>query len=456
MSDTNTPANPPAVDPFVESIASSMGIALEGIKPTDQPPADQGQAQSGVPDEKPQATQDDKPADDQKPDKPDEKTGESEAKSEQTTVGLDRALTDLSGSKPKPDAAKEKPKEPDVDPIEDSLTDEEKEELQFARYAERSGNKGAYSKTVEYFKKVQAFTKENPDADPNGDEFKALVEKHRPKYQNRSKLEREWIADQAAEKARAAIAGDAEKIKARQAELELKPKIEKVVSEFTRSMETGDLPDGVERVLTGVSEVIKKDGYEEALKRFPIEAPIVQGAVDAAEQYVRIVNGIEKFNPENPVHSWIGRFVSTQENIYMSKPEADRKSGGKTFMPGAQYAELLSTNPAEAAKHWTFSDAEILHMISVNANMVASSKIKALEQAGFQRKAPNPEKPSSQHGSQPQAAKPVQQPQATKPAQQSPRAGIAPSPGAAPAAPAAPSPNSPLLDRLVPGASKRV
>lgn len=360
------------------------------------------------------------------------------------------------------------PATPPVDPFEASLTPEQKEELEAAAFAEKKfGNEYANlrQRTLEYFKKVDDYAVKHSDLDPGSDEFKRFVESNRPKM-DRRKVERAMIIDEAETRAeakakarideeKAKMDADLKAVQRKQYLMEVAPVVNKSVEAHKGALLSAEdaLPDGVAPIDTDVAKAIQEKGIEAAYQQFPIEAPIVHGALAAGETYLRIVNGVDAFDPNNPMHSWTSNFLHEQGQRMMQKPEADRKDEkGRSFVPFHEYAEL---KPAEAAKHWTFSDIEVLGMIRVNAHLAAHAQTQKFEQAGWKREKSVVTRPTTT------TTPPVTTPAPTAPeppkggTPSAPKAGTAPSRGAA-----APSGNhtaiDPMMEVLLPGSSQRL
>lgn len=332
----------------------------------------------------------------------------------------------------------------------ETLNDAQRDELEVARYAETKYPelKGRAQATIDFYKKLDAFVKDNKDAAPDSDEFKEFVEANKPKYNEgqRRKIERQMIADQAAAQAKRDFDGQFKKQEEELHALRVKPEVEAASQGFRKTMETVELPEGVDPTVRDVAAKLNKDGYDAAAKDFSLEAPIVQSHLTAADKYVAISRGAEKFNPADPTHKWLDGFVSRQATTLAQRPEAERMVNGKLFLTPADYAAKRNADPNGAAeKFWTFSEQQILNMIAVNAALQINGEIQRLEQAGFKRA-----KKSDKVENPPVTTPPIA---TTEPV--SPRAGASQTPG--PVVPTtAANPEASFLNSLVPGAAERL
>jgi len=409
--ETTTEAKP-KVDPFMEQLAASMGaavqsdgenIALKPLEPTqtDKPTAtvlkptrsigemveDRENAEAKTP--KPDATEataSDTASDtkagatdttsaatttstEKKDDKKDAtettaaKADTKEVKADNKPVksptdDLARTLHDIkqvpaTGRTAKPGVVVEMPKE-DAEYVK-TLTDEQREELRVAKFAEAHANDGIYKRTLAFFRANDEFVARNPGLTPDSEEFQEFIEKNRPKWNNRAKVERQLIKEETKAEVQTETAKEMEELRAHQRQMEIVPKIEKAVNEF-QAVLTSDalrsrLPEEVKPISPKVAEVIKSSGYEAAVKKYPILAPIYQGAVTMAQEYLNVVNGITPWAPDrNGAHAWLANFIAGQENYLGQKPVAERTVDGKLFVPAAEYAKL---KPEELSKHWT-------------------------------------------------------------------------------------------------------
>ena len=493
MPETETPAKP-TVDPFVTELANSFGVALDetaAIKPQEAKKpedivvpiaertlsetvllnADKAEAEKKAAETtKEPAKEETKAADKTETttaataEKKDEKASEAkDAKDEkkeekppgtEASDALTKSLTDLKQTPPATTQTTktEAPKPPaeDVEYIK-TLSDDERDALEFAAFAEQKGQKDAYKKAVGFFRARDKFVTENPGLTPESQEFTEFLEKNKPKLP--ASLERKFIAEQAAAKAREESAKETAELRDRQRALELAPLIDKTVDRFKTVMTSGELKLDKEIVpiSADVGKAIEEKGYEAAKKQFPVEAPIYMGTVQMASEFLKVSNGLVPWDPaSNRTHQWLDGFIAKQEQFVM-QDESRRMVDGRKFVTAAEYAGL---GPEELNKHWTLSDKDILDMIAANGHLQAHHQRRDFEEnakaMGWSKAEPT--KPANNGAAATATTKETTTQTTTT---QSPRAGVTAMPGAAQTT-APKNPNAGFLDALVPGASQRI
>lgn len=469
MSETATPAqappaegeNKPKLDPFVESIVKSfdqvLGPEIAEAEPSDFTGVTLAEAVSMAnassktpkkedpePEVKPAATEQPKP--EEKPAQvPPADTKPPEAKPKVVKKKFEPPPPEVPAQQPaaKPDAAPPAP-QADDDYIK-TLSPEQQEEIALAEYAERSGKKGYKEQVLGYFKAVDKFAAENPDASPDSEEFQDFVKSNKPKITEleRRKYERQMIADEAAARARAELEPKVEEANLKLKAIEAAPVVERAVKEVEDTLTTA--PEGLRPIRQAVVSTIKTDGYAAALKKFPIEAPIVAGTLNATKAWMEIQNGVTKFNEDDPVHAYLATFIVQEGANMMRQPIAERTAAdGRTFLPMQDY---MRATPEVRAKHYTFTNEMICDLLANQAILQVNEKIAALKEAGFTMEE---EKVSATTG---KPSTPPVPPAAGS--DSSPRAGAKGLPGAG-AASEGVSEHAEFLDKLYPGASKIV
>lgn len=315
---------------------------------------------------------------------------------------------------------KEEPK-PQVDEFESTLDDLEKEELELRRFAERTNPdkyKDSSKQYVDSLKRLNAYIekarKENPERtfDENDDEFKDYVKENIPNFSmaERRSLERKMIAEEAREQAKKDLQVEQEEIKRKQRVLEVRPEIERGISQFSDAVNTvmaQPLAEGATSVIQPIIERAKEVGWKKALDEDPIHAPIVKNVQDAAvrraSEYLALVEQVKDFRPyaqELPLdhpkndHVWLLNFIRRQgewldKNGGDMRVRVEEDGTQKTFVPMHVYGELTHKNPEEARNHWTFTPHDVLDMLAHNARVEAETMVKKdierMEAAGYQR-----------------------------------------------------------------------
>jgi hypothetical protein len=360
-----------------------------------------------------------------------------------------------------PPPAPEPPKPPEPSADDDyikTLSEEQQEEIALAEFAETRGRKGLKAEMLEYFKKVETFAQEHPELAAESEEFTKFARDSRPKWTDRErrKAEREMIEERAVAKAKEQLQPVIQEQSRKVREMETRPVIAQTLETVEQAMTTKPEREGLEPVDKDVLDAIKNEGYQKALERFPVEAPVVQGTLNATQAWMEITNGLRPLDANNPIDAYLVQFVAIEgSNMLRQSKEVQTLEDGRTFVPLHEMIQLRRTNPAEAAKRWTFDDPAggmtVADLLANKAVLQVNAKIKALEASGFKREG---KKVSTAPGNQPLAPVPPVPP-TPEPTTGSPRAGSRGVPGAADVGESA-SPNALFLEQLYPGASKIV
>lgn len=339
-----------------------------------------------------------------------------------------------------------------------TLDDDQKDELQMAEFAEKKFPElaGMRAKTLNYFKKVEEFGTKNPDATP--DDAQQFINSVKPDWKpgQKKKVERTFVTEMATaaatEAAEKKFQPEIDAAKNRIKLQELQPLITKAVGEFESLMTSSEAVGNSELTVmpAEVGQKIAEVGYEKALEDFAIEAPIYQSHKNAASEWMKLTNGLTKYNPANPAHNWLYNFVDNQGRIYATNPKSVAEDG-RRFMPLAQHLELSRINPDEARKYYTFNDQNVLDMLALNANTALNDQLKKLEKAGFKREKKN-NLPVPANTPAPVVATPAPAPVAAAP---SPKGRSAMLPGAATPTKVA-SGNADFLEKIAPGSTARL
>lgn len=271
--------------------------------------------------------------------------------------------------------------------FEKTLTDDERDELAIARVAEGMGKKGIVEQYINYYKALSKYTEDNPDQDPDGEEFKKWLEDNRPKWSesDRRKAERKMISDQATADAEAKIEKKYEATDLEVRQIKTQPKIAKATAEIEAALTTENKESKLLPIDKAVVEAIKTEGYAKAVEKFELEAPIVASTVNAAQTWLRLTSGLENINDANQTHNWLLNLVAEEGDNMLRQPKEVQVVNGRQFMPMFQYLKLQRENPAEAAKHFTFSDEMVVDLITQRGLMAYNQKIAALERSGWKR-----------------------------------------------------------------------
>lgn len=344
---------------------------------------------------------------------------------------IKEALDEPGSTQAAPPAATAAAQTPPADPFEAQLTEAEKDEMEFARYAAKT-NPGKYGdlpqKTLTFFKKVADYVEKGAAANPDrsfdeGDEdFGKFVKQHRPRMEgiDRRRLERQQTVEAATERIRSEKQAEIDELKEKTHRLENLPRVEQATRTFVEESErfyAADEASPASPIVKRVREV----GWQQVLNEDRVFAPIVKQFHDQsarlATTYESILAGVVKFNPQNPDHSWLHSFVVQQADNFKRTGGDALNRNGRTFATPLEYNQM---NPAEQARHWTFMSQDVLVRLAGNTKWNVDQALKAEEErmtaSGFQR-VPKTQLPAT--------ATPPAQPPAPAPAQPAP----SPSPG---------------------------
>ena len=275
---------------------------------------------------------------------------------------------------------------------EDSLLEDQREELEVARIAEKAHPdkyKGLSDKLLGYYSKLEDYitdgVKENPERsfDEDDMDYQDWVSRNRPRFtdKDRAKAEQLRTENRAYERARQEVTAEVSKLEKRQKALELKPKIDDQIDKFGKSiLQNGD-SDAV--------KAIAKKGFDATADSPPLESAVFKDTVERAKglagEYLGFANGLSEFDYNNPTHKWLLEFINHNGEWFEANGGEARNKSGKSFVNRAKYAELHAAG--KSGSYWTFDHDDILHLLSANALHEANHQIKttldAAEKYGF-------------------------------------------------------------------------
>lgn len=480
--DDQQPADPPetpkgpesaAVDPLFSILHSDLGVRIidgkvvrgpytppekkEDKKP-DETPAEPSEAPAELPPEQPETKKPDasKPAV-EVASEVDENARLDARLSEVVDKALDKRLPKTPEQPPKKD---EPTADPDATYIE-ALSDDWKYEISLARLAEKKlGLKGKVKETIAFSKSLDEYIDKHKDEDgrtfdENDEDYQKFLRQKRPKY---SPVERRRIEvlhevepqlKEAKREVRSELEPKLEAAEERSREMEAKPKIAEDLKKFNAALLT--LDEQSDPLLKETVELVKTKG-DGAIEDDPVYGSIVlkelKGAEAAAAEFLALSNGLKKPDAANPLHKYLmdfmeaqGQHIATHGGDLRTRKLADGTA--QTFLPRSEYSKRLRVDPDETrSKYFTFSDADVLDMLAINARGLIGQQVKAaneeLTKAGYGRQKPakTPEKPKETPAKPPSSDTPPPKP-AAKPSNPddddpdpaSPKVGGAPAPG---------------------------
>lgn len=308
---------------------------------------------------------------------------------------------------PAPAPAPEKKEPSEDEKFEAGLLDEERDQLELARYAEKADPtkyKGYAAKVAKFLKDHQEYLEKNPKATEPGsaeaEAYQAWLAKNQATLPPRE--QRQLEHNRIAEKARTeALKESDEKF----AEIhddnfrrDQEPVIKKEADTFFSQLAAEALPKEL-------AEAVKAEGIEKAKAKYPMEYQIageeMANAADYVEEFRRLTTinpktrrPLKAFDPANAKHNEILEFITTRCNEFKNgAPGEDAQtratrlkmltrvgSNGtpERFLTRDEYFKL----PAEQrAGFWTFSHEQIIAMKRIDAQRKIAARIEAESKA---------------------------------------------------------------------------
>lgn len=277
----------------------------------------------------------------------------------------------------------------------DSLSPEQKEELEEAEVAERlfpEKHKGRKQKLVEFYKRfdteVQNLVAEDPERklDESDPEFmKLMAQKPKISVTETRAVIRQVAEDSAVNR----VLPEIERVKFKQREMEVRPSVESVVGQFRNGLVELIAADD-KSLVADVVQTYKANGSKAAHEEFPLEAEIISDEVARAsalaDEYIMFAKGVRQFDQNNKAHGELFRFINEQGDQFAASGSPMLTRDGKRFATRAKY---VSMSPEQRAQHWTFSHHEILNMLGFDAKARIESRLKSelelAERRGFKR-----------------------------------------------------------------------
>lgn len=248
------------------------------------------------------------------------------------------------------------------------LMDDEREELELARFAENE-KPGAYQSALDFILKRREFVKlrmadegrgYRPSQDP---EYREWLEENAPfKPAQRKQLERRKIQDELRKEFEQANQKRDEALRREIEALRKKPEIERKSSRFRQAAESS-LSTAFKEVFPEVDEAGQ---VAEELR--PIVAPVVEQYAGVVESFLELNGGIAPFNPSDPTHNFISRFIDEQARFF------EANGGANLFRDGRRFVrpDLISQVPKEQQHlYWTFTESDIVAVFAEKSRMEA-------------------------------------------------------------------------------------
>ncbi len=294
---------------------------------------------------------------------------------------------------------------------EKTLIDEERDQLEMARFAEQKFGekyKGLGAKT-EKFIRENAAKVEADDFDPESDEYREWVEKNRPSL---STAEIRMIERKRGEEiAEAKTRKSSDDVLDRTFRMIEEPRVKSEADNYYAKASSEVMPEEVKAVF--------KESAEKAREQFPFEYEIIEQELarhaDAVEEMLALtrVNPDTKrvlrpYDPANPNHVAAFNIVQSVDESFKKTGGADLNRGGRLFLPRAELARIPV---AERGKYWTFTSKEIADRSTAIVKERIVSRIKneqeRLGKMGFERKKATPAAAATPAAGTPPAIRPA-------------------------------------------------
>lgn len=294
---------------------------------------------------------------------------------------------------------------------EKDLLDEERDQLELARYAEQKNPtkyKGFASKTEKFLKDLKAKT-EAADFDPDSDDYQEWLKNSRPVLSNSEIriLERERGADVA----RAEATKQTQDVLDKTFRAIHLPQVKHEADAYYAKAATEVLPEEV-------AKVFKEESPAKAREKFPMEFEIAEAELDTHASDVEELLALTRRNPDtgrtlkafdekNPQHQRVLQIAHEVDTRFKKTGGAELVRNGRRFLPRAELGRLPE---AERAKYWTFTAKEIADRSTALVKERIARKITAeterLKRYGFERK-PAQQEQQQQRSSTPPAPRPT-------------------------------------------------
>ncbi len=315
-----------------------------------------------------------------------------------------------------PIPAPEPPKAKTEDELfEEGLLDEERDQLEVARFAETKDPakyRGYAAKVTKFLKEHQAYLEKNPKAVQAGtDEAEAyetwLKTNNVALAPREAKiLERELITEKARQETLKSTESQMAELHDDNFRRDNEPKIKaEADAVFSKLAHEAAPPDFV--------KLAQEKGMEEAKKQYPTEYRITTNVLTEAASDIeelrrlttknpRTGNPLRMYDGTNPQHVRVLKFMREQCDYFKNGPENEKpdvrearlrmhNQGGKTFLTRDEFYTL---RPEQRERHWTFTPDQIVSMKFQAAKAMVAAQVKeeyaAREAEGWVRKAPAP------------------------------------------------------------------
>ncbi len=296
-----------------------------------------------------------------------------------------------------------------ADPYLEKLLPEEKEAYEVASWASQNvpEHKELAKNYLKFFKDHNTLLGQKKDEYDfaDSDEYKNFLKDNKPTVNMRN-LEREMWTAKAKEEAMKEIAPQLEQVRREQMKMRGEP-VAKQSLEKTKQALMGAIPESYR-------ESLQKSGLENFAKENPLEAQVINTHLSKAQgmahTFYDIVNDVVDYNESNPDHAGLSKFIQDEQDKFIKTGRTQKN--GKVFV---RRERMPQVPPADKDKYYTFSDDDIVNLITKRAEEGIRSNIdqmhKAIQMGGWTKNG----QPAPQPQAQAPAPKPPSMPQALTP-----------------------------------------
>lgn len=241
--------------------------------------------------------------------------------------------------------------------IEDSLSDEEKGELEvFREMAKLPQFKELPRKYLAYLKKAEDYQRkweqDHPDQEfnPEANDHDAFYQAHQPKYSELEykkaivRMEGATTSNKELEELRA----EQKRVNAELAARELEPAINQT--------SIGALAEVIKGIDGTILEGIQKDGFDKYAEEHPLEGDLIRAVATNLGPFITgllqwdDIKGRIPFNKDNPAHMEAVRYLRQKEDELKGKNWKERLTeDGKVIVPRAEYFNMTDAQKASHA-----------------------------------------------------------------------------------------------------------
>ena len=305
--------------------------------------------------------------------------------------------------------------EPEIVDDTEGLMDEQKFELELMEAAEKAmpdKYKGHRSRSLKFYKDMEAWVDEQASRDPdfgpenNQREISEYVAKNKPVIDkiDERRIERGLIRDQALREFEEKSSEKFRALEQKTRSIEERPRIQREVEEFRGASLEGDIE---------ALKLISEGKPEQASEKYPMESSVARQVSDHASQiyqdFLEYNRGLSSFHEKKESMDFLDKFLEDQGKFFHQNGGESRNREGRQFLPVADYNLEVSRDASASSRYWTFDAADVRELLAASARSQIKQQISDMEkqiaQYGYTRSAPQSE-PQRKEEAQPTAVNP--------------------------------------------------